>query len=146
MTDPVTFQKRLTALLLVWSALSVLVGALLQWPQAPFWRAFGQQAIGWGAIDAAIALFGRRGLDKKLARGYDAAEQAKDVRMLRRVLWANAGLDVLYIAGGLNLMRTRGRADARYRGHGAGIVVQGAFLLIFDLVHAMIAGRSHAEH
>ncbi len=146
MTDPVTFQKRLTALLLVWSALSVLVGALLQWPQAPFWRAFGQQAIGWGAIDAAIALFGRRGLDKKLARGYDAAEQAKDVRMLRRVLWANAGLDVLYIAGGLNLMRTRGRADARYRGYGAGIVVQGAFLLIFDLVHAMIAGRSHAEH
>lgn len=141
MTDSVSFQQRLTARLLAWSALSLLAGAILQVPAAPFWRAFGQQAMGWGAIDAAIALFGRRGLNKKLAPGYAAEKQESDVRMLRRVLWVNAALDVLYIAGGLNLMRARGRTDARMRGHGAGIVVQGSFLLLFDLVHALLAGR-----
>lgn len=141
MTDSVNFQQRLTARLLTWSVLSLLVGALLQVPAAPFWRAFGQQAMGWGAIDAAIALFGRRGLNKKLVQEYAAEKQEQDVRMLRRVLWVNAGLDVLYVAGGINLMRTRGRDDARMRGHGAGVVVQGAFLLLFDLVHAVLAGR-----
>ena len=141
MTELVSFQQRLTARLLTWSALSLLVGALLQMPANPFWRAFGQQAMGWGAIDGAIALFGRRGLNKKLVREYAVEKQAQDVRMLRRVLWVNAGLDVLYVEGGLNLMRTRGRSDARMRGHGAGVVVQGAFLLLFDLVHAVFAGR-----
>ena len=73
--------------------------------------------------------------------GYTAEEQSKDTRMLRRVLWVNTGLDVLYIAGGLKLMRTRGRTDERSKGHGAGIVVQGAFLFIFDLIHAVLVGR-----
>lgn len=141
MTDSVIFQKRLTTRLLVWSALSVVAGAILQWAAAPFWRAFGQQGLGWGVIDAGIALLGQRGLTRKLARGYPASEQIKDTRMLRRVLWVNAGLDVLYVAGGLKLMDTGGRRDERARGHGAGIVLQGAFLLIFDLVHAVLARR-----
>ena len=140
-TDPASFQKKLTARLLAWSALSIVAGALLQLAGAPFWRAFGQQALGWGAIDAIIALVGRRGLNGKLARGYSMEEQSKDTRMLRRVLWVNTGLDVLYIAGGLKLMRTRGRTDDRSKGHGAGIVVQGAFLFIFDLIHAVLVGR-----
>jgi len=141
MTEAVRFQKRLSVRLLLWSTLSIVAGIILQSRRAPFWRAFGQQAIGWGAIDAGIALFGQRGLAQKLARGYANNEQAKDMRVLRALLWANAGLDVLYVAGGLQLMGTRSRTDAGGRGHGAGIVVQGAFLLIFDLVHALLVSR-----
>ena len=57
-------------------------------------------------------------------------------RNLRRLLWFNAALDVGYMAGGVWLARSKGRDDANWRGQGWGIVVQGAFLFVFDLVHA----------
>ncbi|HRW47356.1 MAG TPA: hypothetical protein P5333_07540 [Caldilinea sp.] len=138
MTGSEKFQRTVSNRLLLWSVLSIAAGALLQATRSPFWRAFGQQAIGWGAIDAALALFGRRGLARKVQRGYAPAEAATDLRNLRRLLWFNAGLDVLYVAGGLALFR---RADETQRGHGAGIVLQGLFLFKFDAIHAFLAER-----
>ena len=55
---------------------------------------------------------------------------------LRRLLWINAGLDVLYVAGGLLLAFTLGRRSPFAAGSGWGIVLQGAFLFGFDLLHA----------
>ena len=136
MTDSEKFQRTVSNRLLAWSILSMVGGALLQLAHAPFWRAFGQQAIGWGAIDAALAIFGRRGLEQKVQRGYLPAEAANDLHNLRRLLWFNAGLDVLYMLGGLALLR---REDETPRGHGAGILVQGIFLFKFDLIHALLA-------
>jgi hypothetical protein len=34
-------------------------------------------------------------------------------------------------------VRTKGKADAQWRGHGWGIFVQGKFLFWFDLYHAL---------
>lgn len=135
MTNSEQFQRTVSNRLLQWSAISIVVGLLLQRVRSPFWRAFGQQAIGWGAIDAALAIFGRRGLERKVVRGYPPAEAAKDLHNLRRILWFNAGLDVLYMLGGLALFR---RDDAAQRGHGAGIMFQGLFLFKFDLIHALL--------
>lgn len=139
MTNSEQFQRSVSNRLLLWSVLSIGGGALLQAARSPFWRAFGQQAIGWGAIDAALAIFGRRGLEQKVQRGYPPAEAAKDLRNLRRILWFNAGLDVLYMLGGLALFR---RDDEAQRGHGAGIMFQGLFLFKFDLIHALLAGHT----
>lgn len=136
MTKSEQFQRTVSNRLLQWSAISIVVGLLLQRVRSPFWRAFGQQAIGWGAIDAALAIFGRRGLEQKVQRGYPPEEATQDLRNLRRILWLNAGLDVLYMAGGLALFR---RKDETQRGHGAGILVQGLFLFKFDLIHALLA-------
>jgi carboxylesterase len=113
--------------LLGWSALSVIAGiGLIGWGEA-FWQAFGSQAVAWGLIDAVIATVG---LVAKRTR--TAAEQRA---WLRRVLWLNAGLDVVYmIAGAVAVFwRAGGPAGA---GHGWGVIVQGAFLLLFDAWHA----------
>jgi len=48
----------------------------------------------------------------------------------------DAGLDVLYIAGGVALVQTLGQTDPFLRGSGWGVVVQGGFLLLFDALHA----------
>lgn len=132
-----SFQSQLTMRLLAWGLFNVIIGALLQGTSSPLWRAFGQQSIGWGAINVALAVFGRRGLRRKLARGYPTEEAQRDAHTLWRILWINTGLDVLYIAGGWKLARSRGDVDAKTRGHGVGVVVQGAFLFIFDLLHAI---------
>ncbi len=66
---------------------------------------------------------------------------AKEQRNLQRLLWINTGLDVLYILGGLKLVQTKGAGDARWRGRGWGIVVQGGFLFFFDAFQAMALTR-----
>jgi carboxylesterase len=99
--------------------------------------------MAWGAIDAAIALGGRRAARRRQAARPDALapgivdrEANREARRLARLLWFNTGLDVLYVAGGLALAFTRGATSPFWRGTGWGIAVQGAFLFVFDLLHA----------
>ena len=138
---PWSLQQRLSRHLLVWSALSVGGGALLLLFGAPFWRGVGLQGLVWGLINAAIAGFGLLSLRQKRARPDANAPEvlAKETRDLRRLLLVNAGLDVLYVAGGIVVL-TQFEADFP-RGNGVGIVVQGAFLLLFDTFYAFQANH-----
>jgi hypothetical protein len=132
------FQDMLSRRLLLWSALSIAAGVLLvSFGESPFWRGFGLQALIWGGIDAAIALFGQRSSRKRRAEGPHGPEAlGSEARKLRRLLWINTGLDVLYVAGGVVLPRRR--APQRFAaGSGWGIIVQGGFLFVFDLLHAI---------
>ena len=133
------FQDMLSRRLLLWSALSIVAGALLiAFAVSPLWRGFGLQALIWGGIDAAIAIFGQRSALKRRAvspHGQEALE--REARKLRRLLWINTGLDVLYVAGGIVLLQTAGMQSAFAAGNGWGIIVQGGFLFFFDLLHAI---------
>jgi len=133
------FSTRLTHRLLVWSVLSLLVAALMLFSPNPFLRGLGIQFLVWGVIDAAIAYFGAKASEKKRSRlsEPDSVEaEAKESRWLERILWINTGLDVLYILGGVWLIRTWGAESLLWKGQGAGIVIQGGFLLFFDFFHA----------
>ncbi len=131
------FQDALSRRLLLWSTLSIVAGAIMLLAgDAPWWRGFGLQAVVWGAIDAGIALFGQRASQKRQASAPPGPETtAREARNLRRLLWINTGLDVLYVAGGLLLVSTRGQSDPFAAGTGWGIVLQGGFLFVFDLLH-----------
>ena len=130
-----SFQAKLASRLLKWAALSMGLGAALLWGSA-FARGFGVQAIAWGAIDGALALSARRSTRNK-AQSAGPVEAARTARNLRRLLWLNTGLDVLYVAGGAWLARTKGRDNPNWRGQGWSVMVQGAFLFLFDLWHAL---------
>jgi carboxylesterase len=136
------FQDALTRRLLLWSALSMVAGALLLAFGDAFWRGFGLQALVWGGVDAGIAFFGRRASEKRrIAHLGGPSIVEREARSLRRLLWINTGLDVLYIAGGIVLIYTIGQSDAFAQGNGWGIVVQGGFLFVFDLLHALAVPR-----
>jgi hypothetical protein len=135
----------ITRRLLVWSGFSVVSGLLALVTGLPFWRGFGIQAVAWGVVDALVALLGDRSARRRQARQGDALEPTelrREERSLRRLLWFNAGLDVLYVAGGVALALILGRKGAAWRGHGWGIVIQGAFLLAFDAFHARLVPRT----
>lgn len=127
------FSAQVSRRLLIWSGFSIAAG-LLMLPAKPFWRGFGAQAIGWGVIDAGIALAGQWFAQRR-QQNDSPALRTEEARNLKRLLWINAGLDVVYILGGLWWARHK-RDNAFGRGTGWGIVVQGAFLLLFDVVHA----------
>jgi hypothetical protein len=102
------------------------------------------EAIAWGLIDAGIALVGGWVTRRRQAKLLDPSEpivMARETRNLRRILWINTGLDVLYIAGGITLTLTLGVDTVFWRGNGWGIIIQGGFLFLFDLLHALGTSR-----
>ncbi|WP_337845123.1 hypothetical protein [Thermus sp.] len=111
--------------LFLWALLSLAGSVFGLWrAQGVFWRAFWFMTGVWGLVDAAIAFGGWLG-------GEPGREE------LRRLLLLNAGLDLLYVGAGLWLLR---RPGPTLMGFGLAIVVQGLFLLVFDLLHALGLG------
>ena len=134
-----TFQQALSVRLLIWSMASVALGAWLQRSDVPNRRAFAQQSIAWGAIDGALAIAGWIGAQRKAAdpQNHHVHIQRQEASKLRRLLWINAALDVLYILVGVWLAIRNDQERRSWRGHGWGIAVQGVFLLLFDSIHAL---------
>ena len=148
------FQISLSKRLLVWAAGSAVAGLVLVVFTPGFWDGFGIQSLAWGVIDGLIAGFGlwmsrkrRRAVPDSSDPGQMEAgvrpsgvrppgARPSESRKLRRTLWINTVLDLLYITGGIVLAATLGRSNPAWRGHGWGIVLQGAFLFFFDLIHA----------
>jgi hypothetical protein len=104
-----------------------------------FNQGVGSQFIGWGAIDGLLAFIGAQYAARKIEESDVHTPEHQDSvrRNLRTLLSINAGLDVFYVLGGLWLARNKGKDHPFWRGSGWGIVGQGAFLFLFDLVHAL---------
>ncbi len=131
------FEKLVSRRLLLWAVPSALAGATLVLFGNPFWRAFGIQALAWGAVDGLIAWFGLLRLRQKAQSAASFSEEAHEAARLRKILWINTALDVLYVAGGVALAAFLGPGSDFWRGAGWGIILQGGFLYLFDLMHAL---------
>lgn len=127
-------QISISRRLLLWSGISVLSGLALILLGNSFWQGFGIQATAWGMIDAVIALLGRQRASRKRAFSHSPDYLSKEARKLRRILLANTVLDVFYVFGGISLASVHG--SIFWRGHGWGVVLQGSFLFLFDLIHS----------
>ncbi len=82
-------------------------------------------------MDAAIAIVSVR----TAARRKSTATPKDEAHFIRKVLWINFGLDVLYILGGFYVIQSY--SESFWQGTGWGIILQGAFLFLFDLMHAL---------
>jgi hypothetical protein len=117
--------------LTAWGGLSTGVGAALMVIEAddPFLFWGGLQHLLWGATNVVI---GSASVYKANHTRPSAIEDvAVRARRMRRVLWINAGLDVLYVASASLLWGLSERREVQ--GSGAAILVQGGFLLAFDI-------------
>jgi hypothetical protein len=125
------YQQTLVRRLIQWALLSLALGTL---SGRRFWRGMGGQFIGWALVNLGIASFGiTTSENRRVALTDQLAPEVveREAENLRRLLWINTALDLLYVAGGRWLVR-RGK-----HGTGWGIVVQGTFLFLFDLIHAL---------
>lgn len=143
MDDPWVRQQALARTTTVWAAVSIAVGAAAATRTGPWWRGFGHQHMGWGAVDLGIvAVAGalQKGRMRRLRNPYEPGALDHERRWLRRVLLVNAVADAGYVIGGVALWR--GRPTGSYAaGAGAAIALQGTFLLLHDTQHAIGASR-----
>jgi hypothetical protein len=131
------FQNLVSRRLLRWGVMSVIIGLLMRFG-SKFWKNLGNQFIAWGAIDVGIAVGGqisaRNLVDNIENPGLPEVKQ-EERKNLGRLLWINAGLDILYMLWGLRWL-CKESGDGADRGNGLGVLIQGAFLFAFDLIHA----------
>ncbi len=98
---------------------------------------FHQMNAAWNVVNAGIAvyaLFDIAGTDISML---GADEVMKKHIRSENLFLINAGLDILYMAGGAWMIHAAGKNEKRrdlLRGYGQSVILQGAFLFLFDLV------------
>jgi len=137
------FQKKLINRLLAWAGLSFALGIIFSLQKDKRLQGVGSQFTGWAVVNTAIAYFSARAArakEHKVTAGElpERETVSKEAHNLYRLLWVNAGLDILYILCGYSVRVTKGRADRRILGIGEGIALQGAALFILDLFHVLL--------
>ncbi len=143
MTSILNFQRKITNRLLIWSGLSIVSGCILVFLENPFLKGFGIQALVWGIIDAFIALVGKYNARKKFSAITSSEQSAKEAMRIKKILLINTFLDIFYITFGIILVFVG--KDLFWQGNGSGIIVQGAFLFFFDLIHKSMIKERHFE-
>ncbi len=134
--DVLQYQLRMMRGLLRWAVLSVLCGVTL-WLPGPAWSGFGWMMLGWGVINALVALGASRSVRARQSAPRPLRDEAKAAA---RILWINSALDVLYVGVGAAMILLS--VLPMTRGAGAAILVQGVWLLGFDLLHALRLTRA----
>ena len=112
-------------------------------------RGFHEMNVMWNAVNLGIAGLGYLGSSPAGADSLGLAASVAEQAKMEKVLLFNAGLDVGYILGGLYLrersLRATPRWQDRMRGWGNSVVLQGGFLLAFD-IGLYLLHQHHGTH
>ena len=141
--------------LAIWAGSNVVAGGALLWLATPglsplpaeqvpaVLQGFSIQSLAWGGINLAICGLGAA-FQQPLATTTDDRELALAAEDdLGKVLWTNIGLDAGYMfAGGTMIAAGAFGAEPAvdWQSHGAGIVMQGAGLLVLDGIAVWSSG------
>jgi len=99
----------------------------------------------WNTVNLAIAGFGLAGTFSTDILTMTHPEMLEKHLKSERLFLINAGLDILYIGGGLYMKHLSSRKEKNkdlLSGYGKSIMLQGGFLLVFDTVMYLIQ-RNH---
>uniref|UniRef100_A0A832DKL3 Uncharacterized protein n=1 Tax=Ignavibacterium album TaxID=591197 RepID=A0A832DKL3_9BACT len=126
-----------TAMLVLggWAVGNILVGTYGNFKATGETKYFHQFNAMWNVVNLGIAAFGYFTAVNSEPSQMTNLEIIKDFNSLQNFLLLNAGLDVAYIATGLYLKeKSKNSSSAeRLRGYGNSLLLQGGFLLLFDV-------------
>jgi hypothetical protein len=117
-----------------WAASNILIGTAGHFTARGESKYFHQFNAIWNTINLTLAINGYVGATSGNSL-LTLTEATKEISGLQQFLALNIGLDVAYITAGL-LLKEKGRTSdhgERLRGYGNSLLVQGSFLLLFDI-------------
>ncbi len=118
-----------------WAAANILVGTYGNFKASGEAKYFHQFNAVWNIVNLGIAAFGYFNAVNSDPASMTNVEIIKDFNSLQNFLLLNAGLDAAYIATGFYLKeRSKNSSSSeRLRGYGNSLLLQGGFLLAFDV-------------
>ncbi len=141
-TAGIRHQQKAMWVLGGWALGNMAVGGILSSQTEGSQRYFHQMNMYWNVVNLGIAGLGYYGSMQEDLSSYTPYTSVAKHYSFQKVLLFNAGLDVGYLLGGLYLQersRRGGSKQAQLKGFGQAIVLQGGFLLAFDLANYWIA-------
>lgn len=116
-----------------WAVVNLILGALASFRKSGQTQAFHQMNAYWNVVNLGIAGFGFWQASQIAVLNFWEGLAAQ--QQIEKVLLFNAALDLGYLAIGLLLIeRGRRLEKERWIGFGKSILLQGAFLLLFDAI------------
>lgn len=116
-----------------WAAVNIVTGGI-GWASARgATKYFHQMNAIWNVANLGVALLGYTATITDKNHVYTPQESLEEQRKLEKLFLVNGALDFVYIGTGLYL-KNRGDINNsdQNRGYGSAIILQGAFLLLFD--------------
>lgn len=116
-----------------WAIANITIGSVGFYKTKGTTKYFHQMNIFWNIVNLGIATAGFYGAKEASSKSYSITRSISEQHKTERILLINAGLDVAYIAGGWYLnKRGISKSSDRLHGYGNAVILQGAFLLLFD--------------
>ena len=118
-----------------WGLINVVQGSISATNTVGPEHYFHQMSSYFNAVNVGIAAVGFLGIKKQLLKTNTLDSEIKAQQKIQKILLINSALDVGYFGIGL-LMRNSGikNQNAKIQGYGGSIMLQGAFLLAYDLL------------
>lgn len=132
--DFFVWQERVLDMLLAWGIGNVAAGAVLAARASGIKRAIGVQAVAWGLVDSAVALYAgciaRRHAMSARSGLFGARHIQQRARRFEHLLALQTAADVVYVAAGA-FFAYRSRSPW-IQGTAIGVLIQGGALLLYD--------------
>lgn len=118
-----------------WGLVNVVQGSISATNTVGPEHYFHQMSAYFNTVNVGIAALGFLGIKKQLLKTNTMASEIREQQKIQKILLINSGLDIGYFGIGL-LMRGSGirNQNAKIQGYGGSIMLQGAFLLAYDLL------------
>lgn len=118
-----------------WAAANVVQGSISAGNAKGSDRYFHQMNAYWNTVNLALAGMGLWAAKKQLGGEHTLARNLREQYRMEKLLLLNTGLDAAFIMTGLYLHeRGTNLSSEKPMGYGSSLVLQGSFLLVFDLV------------
>lgn len=127
-------EKNKTAMKLLggWSVANIATGTYGRLQTGGTTRYFHEMNAAWNSVNLAIAGFGYYGA-KRADTDLSLTETVRESNNMDKILLLNTGLNVGYMATGAYLWERGIRKQSdRQTGYGQSLILQGAFLFVFD--------------
>lgn len=130
-------QDRGMMILGAWAVGNIAVGAYGWSRYSGEKKYFHQMNLFWNTVNLGIAGFALYNNMQTDPRMFGVEEALGEARKIEKILLINSGLDVAYIGTGFLLRHFGSNSDKRrflLKGYGNSLILQGGFLLVFDLL------------
>ena len=146
--ERITHQRKAMLILGGWAVGNIGLGLVMRANTSGESRRFHEMNAIWNVVNLGIAGFSYYSALREPAIADAFGGLQKDINF-QKILLFNAGLDVGYVLGGLYLIERGRRPEAdedRLRGYGKAVMLQGGFLLVFDLANYFIASGRNDDY
>lgn len=141
-------QQKGMLVLASWAVGNIVWGGLSARNAIGTSRYFHQMNAAWNTVNLGIAVLGYYQAQHTDPAAWSLAESIRQNYKLEKILLLNTGLDLAYMAGGAWMIEKGKNATEnpdRWKGFGKSLILQGAFLLVFDIASFAIHAADNSK-